>query len=73
VVVARIYRDDPPRVTSSRNRLILSLLKRIRHGLVTKINSKMRLRASETLDQILVDYSRARRVPAPIAPPAPPG
>jgi hypothetical protein len=50
VVVARIYRDDPPRVTSSRNRLILSLLKRIRHGLVTKINSKKRLRASETLD-----------------------
>jgi hypothetical protein len=69
VVDARIYREDSPRVIASRNRLGLSLSKRIRHGLITKINDKRRLWAYEALGQISVDYSRARRALAPIAPP----
>jgi hypothetical protein len=36
VVVARIYREDPLRLTASHNRLDLSLSKRIRHGLIAK-------------------------------------
>jgi hypothetical protein len=40
VVVARIYMEDLPRVTTSYNRLGLSLLKHIRLRLVAKINDK---------------------------------
>jgi hypothetical protein len=69
VAVARIYREDPPRVTTSQNQLGLSLSKRIRHRLVAKINSKRRLRVYEALGQILVDYSRAHRAPVPITSP----
>jgi hypothetical protein len=36
MVATRIYREDPPRVTVSHNRLDLSLSKCIRHGLITK-------------------------------------
>jgi hypothetical protein len=66
---AHIYRKNPPRVTAFRNRLDLSLSKRIRHGLVAKLNGKRRPWACEALDQILVDYSRARRAPGPITSP----
>jgi hypothetical protein len=38
VAVAPIYREDLAKVTVSCNRLRLSLSKRIRHGLVVKIN-----------------------------------
>jgi hypothetical protein len=65
VAVACIYRKDLPRVTKSRNRLGLSLSKRIRHGLIAKINGKRRSRACEALGRISADYSRARRVPVP--------
>jgi hypothetical protein len=44
VAAARIYREDLPRVTSSHNRLAISLYKRIRHRLVAKITDKRRLR-----------------------------
>jgi hypothetical protein len=43
MVAIRIYRKDPPSVTASRNRLGLSLSKRIRHGLIAKLNGKRRL------------------------------
>jgi hypothetical protein len=74
VAAARIYRDDLPRVTASRNRLGLSLSKHIRHGLVAKINGKRRSWTCEALDRISMDYSRAHLAPAPIASPchAPP-
>jgi hypothetical protein len=36
MVAACIYREDPPRVTVSHNRLGLSLSKRIRHRLKEK-------------------------------------
>jgi hypothetical protein len=42
VAVARIYREDPPRVAASYNRLALSLSKRIRYGVIVKINGKKR-------------------------------
>jgi hypothetical protein len=42
VAVARIYREDPPRVAASCNRLALSLSKRIRYGVIVKINGKRR-------------------------------
>jgi hypothetical protein len=71
VAAARIYREDLPRVTTSCNRLGLSLSKRIRHELVEKINGTRRPRGCETLCRILADYSRARRAPTPR--PAPPG
>jgi hypothetical protein len=75
VAATRIYREDLPRVTTSCNRLGLSLSKRIRHELVEKINGTRRPRGCETLCRILADYSRARRAPVPIASPrhAPPG
>jgi hypothetical protein len=65
VTVARIYRKDPPRVITSHNRLGLSLSKRIRHGLVAKINGKRKSRTCEALGRISADYSRASRAPAP--------
>jgi hypothetical protein len=71
VAAARIYREDMPRVTTSHNRLGLFLSKRIRHGLVAKINDKKRSGACEALDWILTDYSCARRAPMPIASPWP--
>jgi hypothetical protein len=71
VAAARIYREDPPRVTSSHNRLGLSLSKRIRHRLVAKINCKRRLRTCEALGWILADYLFAHRAPTPIASPCP--
>jgi hypothetical protein len=49
VAGTHIYREDPPRVTASRNRLGLSLSKCIRHGLVAKINGKRRSRTCEAL------------------------
>jgi hypothetical protein len=49
VAVARIYREDLSRVTASRNRLGLSLSKRIRHGLIAKINGKRRPRSCKAL------------------------
>jgi hypothetical protein len=50
VAAARcIYREDLPRVTTSRNRLGLSLSKRIRHRLVVKINGKRRPQTYEVL------------------------
>jgi hypothetical protein len=44
VAAACIYREDLPRVTAFHNRLGLSLSKRIRYGLVAKINGKRRPR-----------------------------
>jgi hypothetical protein len=41
VAAARIYREDPPMVIASRNRLDLSLLKYIRYELIAKINGKI--------------------------------
>jgi hypothetical protein len=67
VAATCIYREDPPRVTASRNRLGISLSKRIRHGLVAKLNGKRRPWTYEALYRILADYSCARRAPAPIA------
>jgi hypothetical protein len=64
VTVARIYSEDPFRVTSFCNRIGLSLLKRIRHGLVTKINNKRKSWTCEVLDRILADHSHAHHVPA---------
>jgi hypothetical protein len=61
VAAAHIYTEDTPRVTASRNRLGLSLTKRIRHGLIAKINDKRRSWTCEALGQISVDYSRACR------------
>jgi hypothetical protein len=69
MVAARIYREDWPRVTTSRNRVDLSLSKRIRHGLVAKINDKRKPRTCEALGRILMDYSCAHRALAPIASP----
>jgi hypothetical protein len=69
MVAARIYREDRPRVTTSRNRVDLSLSKRIRHGLVAKINDKRKPRTCEALGRILMDYSCAHRALAPIASP----
>jgi hypothetical protein len=71
VVAARIYRKDLPSVTASRNQQGLSLSKRIRHGLVAKINGKRRLLTCEAFCQISTDHSRARRAPVPIASPHP--
>jgi hypothetical protein len=69
VVAACICREDLPRVTMSHNRLGLSLSKRIRHELIAKLNSKRKLQTCEALGQILLDHSRARHAPAPIASP----
>jgi hypothetical protein len=71
MAVTRIYREDLPRVTASRNGLGLSLTKRIRHGLVAKINGKRRQRTCEVLGPISLDYSRARRAPMAITSPRP--
>jgi hypothetical protein len=57
MVSAHIYRDDPPRVTVSCNRLYLSLSKYIRHRLIAKINGKKRSWTCKALCQISVDYS----------------
>jgi hypothetical protein len=67
VVAAHIYREDSPGVTASRNQLGLFLSKRIRHGLIIKINDKRRPRTYEALGLISADYSRARRAPTPTA------
>jgi hypothetical protein len=56
-------------VTTSRNRIGISLSKCIRHGLVAIINGKRRMQDCEALDWILADYSCARRPPVPIASP----
>jgi hypothetical protein len=69
VAVTRIYKDDLPRVTASRNQLDLSLSKCIGHGLIAKLNGNRRQRSCEALDQILVDYSCAHHAPAPITSP----
>jgi hypothetical protein len=71
MAITRIYREDLPRVTASRNQLGISLLKRIRHGLVAKINNKKRSQTCEVFGRILADYSRARCAPTPIASPRP--
>jgi hypothetical protein len=59
VVVARIYREDSPRVTISHNWLGLSLLKHIRHGLIGKINGKRKLWTYEALSQISMGHALA--------------
>jgi hypothetical protein len=71
VATVRIYRKDLTRVTVSHNRLGLSLPKRIRHGLIAKINGKRRSWNYEALGRIstgvhpspsswiLANYSRA--------------
>jgi hypothetical protein len=61
MAATHIYREDLPKVTSSHNRLGLSLLKHIRHGLIAKINGKRRPRTCETLGRILAYYSHARQ------------
>jgi hypothetical protein len=66
VAVAHIYREDPPRVVASRNRLGLSLSKYIRHMLVTKIKDKRKPRTYEALGWILTDYSCAHHAPTPL-------
>jgi hypothetical protein len=71
VVATCIYREDLPRVTTSRNRLGLSLSKYLRHRLIAKINDKRRLWTYDALGQILVEYLCAHRTPAPIASPRP--
>jgi hypothetical protein len=43
MVVAHIYREDLPIVTTHRNRLVLSLSKHIRHELIAKINEKKKV------------------------------
>jgi hypothetical protein len=53
MVATRIYRKDLTRVTASRNLLGLSLSKRIRHGLIEKINCKMRPWTYEASGRIL--------------------
>jgi hypothetical protein len=68
VAAERIYREDPPRVTTSRNQIGLFLSKRIRHGFVEKINGKRRPQTCEALGWISTDYSRARRALASITP-----
>jgi hypothetical protein len=60
MVTARIFRKDPPRITASRNQLVLSLLKRIRHRLVAIINNKRKSHACEPLSRILTNHSCAR-------------
>jgi hypothetical protein len=67
VAATCIYKEHPPRVTASRNRLGLSLSKHIRHGLVAKINGKRKPQTCKPLDRISVNYSLACRAPAPIA------
>jgi hypothetical protein len=67
VAATHIYREDPPRVRASHNWLGLSLSKRIRHGLVTKINGKRRSRICEALGRIPVDYSHVHHAPVLIA------
>jgi hypothetical protein len=69
VAVACIYREDPPRITASRNRLGLSLSKRIRHRLIAKINGKTKPRTCKALGRISVDHSHTCRAPVPIATP----
>jgi hypothetical protein len=64
-----IYREDIHMVTTSHNQLDPLLSKRIRHGLIAKINDKRRPRIYEDLGQIFAEYSRARRAPKPIASP----
>jgi hypothetical protein len=59
VAATSIYREDPPRVTVSRNQLGLSLSKRIRHGLVAKINDKRRSWTCEALSRISANHSCA--------------
>jgi hypothetical protein len=71
VAASCIYREDPPRVTTSHNQLVLSLSKHIRHGLIAKINGKRKPWTCEALDGILVDHSRARHAPVPITSPHP--
>jgi hypothetical protein len=71
MVITRIYREDSSRITVSRNWLGLSLSKRIRHGLIVKINDKSKPRTCEALDWISANYSRARRAPASITKPHP--
>jgi hypothetical protein len=71
VAATRIYRKNPVRVIAFHNRLSLSLSKRIRHGLVAKLNDKRRSQACEVLDRISMDYSLARYASAPITSPRP--
>jgi hypothetical protein len=63
VMAARIYGEDPPRITVSRNRPGLF----IRQTIVAKINGKRKPRSYDTLGQISVNHSRTRCVPARLA------
>jgi hypothetical protein len=51
VADTRIYREDLPSITASRNRLNLFLSKHIRHGLVAKLNNNRRPRTYEALTE----------------------
>jgi hypothetical protein len=64
-----IISEDSPRIKASRNRLGLSLSKRIRRGLTVKIDRKRKSRTYEALAWNLVEHSRARHAPMPIASP----
>jgi hypothetical protein len=57
--------EDLPMVTTSRNRLSLSLSKCIRYELVTKINNNRRLLSYEALGRISMDHSCMRTRPSP--------
>jgi hypothetical protein len=69
VTAKRIYREDSSRVTTSHNRLGLSLSKCIRHGLVAKINDKIKPQICEALGRISANHSLTCCVPVPIASP----
>jgi hypothetical protein len=69
VVATRVYREDLPRVTTSHNRLGLSLSKHIRHRLVVKINGKRKPQTYEALGHTLAKHSYTRHAPAPITSP----
>jgi hypothetical protein len=64
VAATRIFREDPPRVTVSHNRLGLYQT-RIRYGIVAKINVNRKSQTCEDLGQILVDHSRTCRASLP--------
>jgi hypothetical protein len=68
LAAARIYREDPSRATASHNRLGLSLSKRIRQGLIAKLNGKSRSRTfGSDFDKLFTHTScaRAHRLASP--------
>jgi hypothetical protein len=71
MAATHIYREDPPRITASRNRLGLSLLKCIRHWLVAIINGKRKSQTCEALSRISTDHSCTCHAPTPLTSPHP--